>query len=217
MGRRVSFDEISAYLADGDGPGVVVLHEWWGLVPQIEGVCDRLAAAGYTALAPDLYRGATAANDDPDEADRLMKALDRNQAVADAAAAVAELRRRGCSRVGTIGFCTGGAVSLAVSAVCTVEATVSYYGIWPHRGERNNTNPVLVHVAEHEDYNPVVTPAQFPRWFTGMTNVELHVYPGTQHAFFNDTRSDLYDEAAATLSWERTMQFLGKHLSERLP
>ena len=212
MGERVSLDDVSAYLAEGDGPGVVVLHEWWGLVPQIEDVCDRLAAMGYMALAPDLYRGATAANDDPDKADRLMKGLDRRQAVAAAVAAVAELRDRGCTRVGTIGFCTGGAVSLAVSAVCPVDATVSYYGIWPHSGERNITNPVLVHVAEHEDYNPLVTPAQFPRWFTGMANVQLHVYPGTQHAFFNDTRPDLYDEAAAKLSWERTMRFFGEYL-----
>jgi carboxymethylenebutenolidase len=210
-------DGVSAYLADGHGPGVVVLHEWWGLVPQIEDVCERLAAVGFTALAPDLYRGATAANDDPEEADRLMKALDRTQAVADAAAAVAELRRRGCTRVGTIGFCTGGAVSLAASAACPVDATVSYYGIWPHSGERRITNPVLVHVAEHEDYNPLVTPAQFPRWFTGMTNVELHVYPGTQHAFFNDTRPDLYDETAARLSWDRTLQFFAQHLRDLAP
>ena len=217
MGQWVKLDGVSVYLADVDGPGVVVLHEWWGLVPQIESVCDRLAALGYKALAPDLYRGAIASNDDPDEADRLMKALDRNQAVADAAAAIAELRRRGCARVGTIGFCTGGAVSLAVSAVCPVEATVSYYGIWPHSGERSITNPVLVHVAEHEDYNPLVTPAQFPRWFTGMANVQLHVYPDTQHAFFNETRPDLYDETAAKLSWQRTMQFFGTFLREQSP
>ena len=209
----MSFDGVSAYLADGQGPGVVVLHEWWGLVPQIEVVCDRFAAAGYTALAPDLYGGAMAANDDPDEADRLMKALDRKQAVADAAAAIAEVRGRGCAKVGTIGFCTGGAVALAVSAVCPVEATVSYYGIWPHSGERDITNPVLVHVAEHEEHNPLASPEQFPQWFAGMANVQLRVYPGTRHAFFNDTRPDLYDEAAAKLSWERTMQFFGEHLA----
>jgi carboxymethylenebutenolidase len=216
-GARIVFGAVPAFVAEGDGPGVVVVHDWWGLVPQIERVCERLAAAGYTALAPDLYRGAWAANDDPDEADRLMTALDREGAVADAVAAVAELRRRGCATVGIIGFCTGGAVSLAASAVCSVEATVSYYGIWPHHGEREITNPVLVHVAEHEDYNPLVTPAQFPRWFTGMTNVQLHVYPGTQHAFFNEARPDLYDAAAATLSWDRTLQFLAQHLHERSP
>jgi carboxymethylenebutenolidase len=216
-GTRVVFEGIPAFLGDGNGPGVVVLHEWWGLVPHIHDVCERLAAVGFTALAPDLYRGACAANDDPDEADRLMKRLDRQGAVADAVAAIAELRRRGCAKVGTLGFCTGGAVSLAASALGPVDATASYYGIWPHSGERNITNPVLVHVAEHEDYNPLVTPAQFPLWFTGMTNVRLHLYPGTQHAFFNDTRPDLYDEAAASLSWDRTMQFFTEHLGERSP
>jgi carboxymethylenebutenolidase len=213
MGERVSLDGVSAYLADGGGPGVVVLHEWWGLVPQIEDVCERLAAVGFTALAPDFYRGASAENDDPEEADRLLELLDRKQAVADAAAAVAQLRGWGRTSVGTIGFCTGGAVALAVSAVCSVEATVSYYGIWPHSGERDITNPVLVHVAEHEEYNPLVTPEQFPRWFAGMANVELHVYPGTQHAFFNDTRPDLYDQAAASLSWERSIKFFREHLA----
>lgn len=107
----------------------------------------------------------------------------------------------------------GGALSLAVSATCAVDATVAYYGIWPHSGERSITNPVLVHVAEHEEHNWPALPAHFPRWFEGMPNVEIHIYPGTQHAFFNDTRPEAYDAAAAALSWDRTVAFLRDHLS----
>jgi carboxymethylenebutenolidase len=72
---------------------------------------------------------------------------------------------------------------------------------------------VLVHVAEHEEHNPPASPEQFPTWFEGMGNVEIHIYPGTQHAFFNDTYADSYDEVAASLSWDRTISFLRQHLA----
>src|SRR5436309_644556 len=150
----MAFEGISSYVAGGDGPGVVVLHEWWGLVPHIKDVCDRLAAVGFTALAPDLYHGATASNAEPGDAEKLLMRLDRERAIAEVAAMVSELRRRGCEKVGTVGFCLGGALSLAASAMCPVDATVSYYGIWPLTGERDIANPVLVHVAEHEEHNP---------------------------------------------------------------
>jgi carboxymethylenebutenolidase len=215
VGERVTFDGLAGYLADGDGPGVVVLHEWWGLVAQIEDVCDRLGALGFTALAPDLYHGESVPETEPDAAEQLMMRMDRARAVAEVATTVAELRRRGCTRVATLGFCVGAALSLAASAVCPVDATVAYYGIWPHSGERTITNPILVHVAEHEEHNWPALPAHFPRWFEGMDNVELHVYPGTQHAFFNDHRPEAYDRAAATLSWDRTIAFLREHLAPR--
>jgi carboxymethylenebutenolidase len=213
VGETVEIDGISGYLADGDGPGIVVLHEWWGLVPHVKDVCDRFAALGFTAVAPDLYHGATATNTAPDDAEKLLTRLDRERAVAEVAATVAELRRRGCAKVGTIGFCMGGALSLAASAACPVDATVAYYGIWPHSGERTITNPILVHVAEHEEHNWPALPAHFPRWFEGMSNAHIHIYPGTQHAFFNDTRPEAYDEAEATLSWDRTVAFFREHLA----
>lgn len=214
VGRTVAFDGLSGYLAGDHGPGVVVLHEWWGLVPHIEDVCERLAAAGFAALAPDLYDGRTAPATEPDVAEQLMMRLDRGRAIRQVGVAVAELRRRGCSRVGAVGFCVGGALALAASAVCPVDATVAYYGIWPRSGERRITNPILVHVAEHEEHNWPALPAHFPRWFEGMTNARIQIYPGTQHAFFNDTRPDAYDEASARLSWERTIDFLCEHLAD---
>ena len=212
MGETVAFDGLSGYLADGGGPGVVVIHEWWGLVPHILDVCDRLAARGFTALAPDVYHGLTASNSEPDAAERLLMEMGRDRATAEVGAAVAELRRRGCERVATLGFCMGGALSLAASAVCPVEATVAYYGIWPRSGERSITNPILVHVAEHEEHNWPALPAHFPSWFEGMDNAEIHIYPGTPHAFFNDSRPESYDRAAAELSWDRTIAFLREHL-----
>jgi carboxymethylenebutenolidase len=207
----VEFDGIEAYLADGHGPCIVVLHEWWGLVPHIEDVCDRFAALGFMALAPDLYHGAT--TDNNDDAEKLQRRFDRERAIAEVAAIVAELRRRGCAKVGTIGFCQGGALALAASGVCPIDATVAYYGIWPFSGERSITNPILVHVAEHEEHNWPALPEHFPRWFEGMSNAQIDIYPGTQHAFFNDTRPDYYDEAAATLSWERTVAFFREYLA----
>jgi carboxymethylenebutenolidase len=213
VGNTVEVDGISAYLADGEGPCIVVLHEWWGLVPHIKDVCDRFAALGFRALAPDLYHGGTAPNTEPDGAQKLMMRLDRHRAIAEVAAAVAELRRRGCAKVGTVGFCMGGALSLAASAVCAVDATVAYYGVWPQTGERTINTPILVHVAEHEEHNWPALPAHFPKWFEGMSNVQIHIYPGTQHAFFNDTRPEAYDEAAANLSWDRTVTFLRESLA----
>src|SRR4030081_2755101 len=101
MGEMVAFDDLSAYLADGDGPGIVVIHEWWGLVAHIKDICDRLAALGFTALAPDLYHGLTATNTEPGDAEKLLMELARDRAIAEVAAAVAELHRRGCAHVGT--------------------------------------------------------------------------------------------------------------------
>ena len=214
VGTMVEFGDVRGYLANGGGAGVALFHEWWGLVPQIKGVADRLAGLGFTVLAPDLYHGRTAAMDEVALAEELLAALDREQAVAEGCLSVAELRHRGCEKVATLGFCTGGAVSIATSAACRVDATVAYYGIWPKGRERSITNPILVHVAELEgDYNWTAQPAHMLRWFEGMSNAQVYIYEGCQHAFCNPERPDLYDEAAANLSWERTVDFLHLHLA----
>ena len=211
MGETVELDGITAYQADGDGPCLVVLHEWWGLVPHIKDMCDRFAALGFTALAPDLYHGETASNTEPDEAEKLLMALDRRRAIAEVAATVRAVRRRGCAKVGTIGFCMGGALSLAASAACPstrpspTTASGRTAASAPSRTPSSSTSPSTRN-----------TTGRLPgtsRWFEGMDNAEIHIYPGTQHAFFNDTRPDLYDEAAATLSWDRTVAFFREHLA----
>ena len=198
------------YLAGRGRGAVVVLHEWDGLVPHIRDVTDRVAAVGFTALGPDLYDGASAPWGDSAEAERLQRQIlrDPEGAAARIGGVVAELRDRGHSKVALLGFCTGGALALLTSARVPIDATVAYYGIFPRRGERNIANQVLIHVAGHEEHNPPASPEQFPTWFEGMSNVELHVYADTQHAFFNDTYPKSYDEAAARLSWDRTVSFL---------
>jgi carboxymethylenebutenolidase len=184
------------------------------MVPHICGVADRVAAAGFTAIALDLYDGESAANGDDAEAARLQQRImrDSDAAAARIAGAVRELRQRGHAKVAAMGFCTGASLSLLTSAMYTIDATVAYYGIFERRADRKMTNPVLVHLAEHEEYYPSAD--RFRAWFEGMSNVTIHVYPGTRHAFFNDTVPSHYDAASATLSWDRTTSFLRQHLIE---
>jgi carboxymethylenebutenolidase len=212
VGQLLEVAGISTYESGDTGACLVVLHEWWGLVPHIKDVCDRFGAAGFRAFAPDLYEGETAPETEPDKAEWLMSRLDREQAIGAVRAVVEDLRLRECREVALLGFCMGSALAIAASARCAVDATVGYYGIWPHAGERTITSPLLIHVAEHEEHNWPALPAHFPRWFEGMSNVEMYIYEGTQHAFFNDVRPDAYDQAAAQLSWDRTLAFLRTHL-----
>src|SRR5262245_36817044 len=124
------------YLAappDRKGPGVVVIQEWWGLVPHIKAIADRFAAEGFLALAPDLYHGK--ATKSPDEAGKLMMAMNIGQAERDLAGAAAFVARHSANstgRVGTVGFCMGGALSLyAASKNPAVSAAVVFYGGHP--------------------------------------------------------------------------------------
>jgi carboxymethylenebutenolidase len=203
----------------GRGPGVVVIQEWWGLVPHIKDVADRFARAGFVALAPDLYHGETARS--PDEAGKMMMALDIARAERDLAGAVSYLLGREeveGGRVGTIGFCMGGALSLyAASKNERVGACVVFYGIHP-KVEPDFDNlraPVLGLFAERDSF---VTPDTVRELESKLKEhgkqVETHIYPGTDHAFFNDTRPDVYDRAAAEDAWRRTVDFFREHLAQ---
>src|SRR5581483_3500639 len=140
MGTRVSFASNGAstagYLAKpaAGGPGVVVIQEYWGLVPHIEGICDRFAGECFVALAPDLYHGARAQS--PDEAGKMMMAMRIDEAARDLAGAidyVNALPENTTHRVGTVGFCMGGALSLyAASSNPEVSACVVFYGGHPN-------------------------------------------------------------------------------------
>src|SRR5438132_10060969 len=134
-------DTAGGYLApaaDGAGLGVVVIQEWWGLVPHIQGVCDRLAAEGFTALAPDLFHGRTVPNSEPDEAQKQMMAMEMDQVARDLSGAVDYLVDHPSVRghgVAVIGFCMGGGLALWLAALRPdqVRATVPFYGAipWP--------------------------------------------------------------------------------------
>ncbi len=225
MGEIIEFPSngstAEGYLAvpeGGSGPGIVVIQEWWGLVDHIKDVCDRFAAAGFVALAPDLYHGASTT--EPDEAGKAMMAMKMDRAALDMGGAVDEVARRsGADRVGVIGFCMGGglALVLATQRPDKVTAVVPCYGIipWPDAQPdyTSMSAAVLGHYAEKDGFfTPEAAEALASQLREMGKSIEIHIYPGTDHAFFNDTRPDVYDGAAAGLLWERTVDFFHSHV-----
>jgi len=224
MGEMVEFPfaggNTRGYLSvprNGSGPGVVVIQEWWGLVDHIKDVCDRFAGEGFVALAPDLYHGKTAKS--PDEAGKLMMALRIDQAEQDLSAAIeylATLDSTTSEKVGVVGFCMGGALSLYTATKNPhVGACVVFYGGHPNvKPDLPNLHaPVLGLYAARDGF---VTPDSVHQLESKLKElgkqIEAHIYPGTDHAFFNDTRPEVYDADAADDAWRRTVQFLRKHL-----
>ena len=201
----------------GGGPGVVVIQEWWGLVPHIKDVDDRFAAEGFDALAPDHYHGDVAKS--PDEAGKMMMALNIGQAEKDLRGAVQHLLNdenvEGGS-VGIIGFCMGGALALfGASKNEQVGACVVFYGIHPKvKPDFDNLRaPVLGIFAEKDNsVTPDAVRALEDTMREHGKSIETHIYPGTDHAFFNDTRPEVYDAAAAADAWRRTLAFFRAHL-----
>jgi carboxymethylenebutenolidase len=201
----------------GRGPGVVVIQEWWGLVPHIKEVADRFAAEGFVALAPDLYHGDVARS--PDEAGKMMMALNIGQAEKDLRGAVEYLLAHEATEgggVGTVGFCMGGALSLyAASKNERVAACVVFYGIHPKVEPDFDAlrAPVLGLFGEKDS---MVTPEVVYQLEEKLREhgkaVETHIYAGADHAFFNDTRPEVYDAAAAADAWRRTVEFFRANL-----
>jgi carboxymethylenebutenolidase len=201
----------------GAGLGVVVIQEWWGLVDHIKDVCERLAAEGFTALAPDLYHGKTVPNQEPDEAAKAAMALDLPRAARDMSGAVDHLQAHPSVRghgVAVIGFCMGGGLAmwLATLRPDAVRAVVPFYGIAPHGAEPEwaaLTAAVEGHYAEDDDLASPEAVADLDARLQELgKDVRTFTYPGTHHAFFNDTRPDVYDEEAARQAWVRTLEFL---------
>jgi carboxymethylenebutenolidase len=226
MGEMIEFQSNGStavgYLATpegGQGPGVIVIQEWWGLVDHIRDVCDRFAAAGYVALAPDLYHGVTIA--EPDEAGKAMMAVKMGQAAKDMSGAVDELvRRSGRAKVGVIGFCMGGglALVLATQRPDAVAAVVPCYGViaWPDAQPDYSrlTAAVQGHYAGNDDFfTPEAAEALGEELRALGKDVEIIIYPDTDHAFFNDTRPEVYNAAAAGAVWDRALAFFATHLS----
>ena len=222
-GKMVSFPSngytTEGYLAtpaSGKGPGVLVIQEWWGLVPHIKAVCDRFAVAGFSALAPDMYHGKTAS--EPDEAGKLFMALHIGQAEKDLAGAATYLAGHSSTRkLGAVGFCMGG--QLALFAGCiepNIGAVVDFYGIHPNvtPDYARLSGPVLGLFAEKDAF---VTPATAREVEAAVKKagkpVEVHIYPGVDHGFFNDERPDVYNKAAAEDAWKRTLAQFRAHLT----
>ena len=201
----------------GTGPGVIVLPEWWGLVPHIKEVANRFAAEGFVALAPDLYHGESAKS--PDEAGKLMMALDIDQTEKDLRGAVNYLLGHEAvtsDKVGTVGFCMGGVLALyAATKNAQVGACVIFYGIHPkvQPDLANLQAPVLGLYAEKDSSVPPSAVRELESKLQSLgKSVEMHIYTDTDHAFFNDTRPEIYDPAAAADAWRRTIDFFRQHL-----
>ena len=224
MGEKVTFPSnggtAEGYLAKpagGKGPGVVVIQEWWGLVPHIIDVADRFAAEGFTALAPDLFHGKS--TKEPDEAGKLMMSLQLPLAAKDLSGAYDHLKKSDATsgKVGCVGFCMGGGLSLYLATIKPIDACVAFYGVIPGGQQPDYANlsgPVLGHYAEKDGWaTPEVARGLEKTIRDAGGDAEVHIYPGADHAFFNDTRPEAYDAAAAKTSWDRTLAFLKQHLA----
>ncbi len=201
----------------GSGPGVVVIQEWWGLVDHIKAVADRFASEGFVALAPDLYRGESTSN--PDDAGRLMMALDIDRAARDLVGAVEYLMGSGAATgetVGVVGFCMGGQLALAAGCKSPkVGACVDFYGVHPNVTLDFSalSAPVLGLFGEKDEFvSPEVARKLERDIRSAGKQIEVHIYPNVGHAFFNNTRPDAYSADDARDSWERTVRFFRTHL-----
>ena len=221
MGEMIEFPSngstAGGYLAvpdSGNGPGVVVIQEWWGLVPHIKDVCDRFAAEGFVALAPDLYHGETTR--EPDEAGKKLMALNLATAAKDMSGAVDYVKGRSSGDgVGVIGFCMGGglALVLACQRPDAVKAAAPFYGVipWPEAQPDWSALKAKVrgHYAEKDGFfGPEGVQALEAQLKDLGKDVELTIHPGVDHAFFNDTRPEAYHEESARQAWVRTLEFL---------
>lgn len=220
MGNRTQLTgnglTVNGYLAtpaSGTGPGVIVLQEWWGLVPHIESITSRFAEAGYTAFAPDLYHGQTATG--PDQAGKLMMSLRIDDAAREMDAAIQGLlalpHTRGFPKVGSVGFCMGGLLSLY--AACKnpdIGACVIFYGGFPGVTPdiASLQSPVLGLYAAKDAFVTVDSVHQLEQTLHHHHKpCSFHIYPDADHAFFNDTRPEVYREADARDAWERVLAF----------
>jgi carboxymethylenebutenolidase len=221
MGEMVSYRSnggtSEGYLAIPSGgaasPAVIVIQEWWGLVPHITAVADRFAQAGFVALAPDFYHGATTA--EPDEARRLMMGLQMDEAAKDIAGAADYLAGRPevTGKVGCVGFCAGGSLALWSATLSErIVATAGFYPMLPWEQMRPDWadyagKAAIIHCSEEDGTSAaagVQTARQAIEQAGGSCN--LYDYPGTAHAFFNDDRPEAFDQRAASSAWARTLE-----------
>src|SRR2546421_727095 len=221
-GKMVDFPtnghQTHGYLATptaGKGPGILVIQEWWGLVPHIKAVADRFAAEGFSALAPDMYHGKTA--DEPDGAGKLFMALNIAQAEKDLRGAARYLAQQSSTaKLGAVGFCMGGQLALFAGTVNpNVGAVVDFYGVHPNVKPDYSklSGPVLGLFAEKDGF---VTPQTARDVDAAIKKAgkqsEIHIYPNVDHAFFNEDNKGAYNKAAADDAWRRTITFFRQNL-----
>jgi carboxymethylenebutenolidase len=195
--------------ASGEGPGILVLHAWWGLNEVFKSLCDRLAAEGYVAFAPDLHHGVLTSL--REEAQKIIETRDFPTVQATAEAGLAFLLAHPAvigQQLGAIGFSMGGSFALLLDSLSphAFKAIVIFYD--DSDGFSKSHARFLCHYAEQDEFVPL----DFVKKIRG-DNVDVQIYPGTRHWFFEENRPDSYDEAAAKLAWERTLTFFKEQLS----
>ena len=202
--------------ATGPGHGVLVIQEWWGLVGHIKKVCDRFAAEGFSALAPDMYHGQTAS--EPDGAGKLFMALNIGQAEKDLRGAATYLARHSsAAKLGAVGFCMGGQLALFAGTLNpSVGAVVNFYGIHPNVKPDYGklSGPVHGLFAEKDGFvTPQVAKDTDAAIKKAGKRSEINIYPNVDHGFFNDERPDVYNKAAADDAWRRTLAHFRQNLT----
>ena len=224
MGERIVFKrpdgkEAAGYLAKAarpGAPGLVVIQEWWGLNEQIKGITDRFAAAGFTALAPDLYAGRVVPYHDSAAANAEMTSLNFLDATDQICRGAAQkLKADGAARVGVTGFCMGGAMTiLAAARVPEFTAGAPFYGLPPAAaaGPDAVNIPLQGHFAIQDDW---CTPQAVQDFEAGLAKAgkafEFFSYDA-HHGFMNEARPDVHQAKAAGEAWERVVAFFRKHL-----
>jgi carboxymethylenebutenolidase len=210
--------EVNVFIARPAGvekaPAIIVIQEWWGLNPHIEDVAQRYAREGFIAVAPDLYDGVT--TKDSKEAANLMgalkteKGLEYLQIVLDRLRSMSEV-----SSVGVTGFCMGGTFALLLACHAKVEASAPFYGDVPVDTTviGRLRCPLLFIGGEKDQW---ITVEKMSRLDTALKQYakegEVRIYKGADHAFFNNTRSEVYSKADAEDAWKRVIEFFNKHL-----
>jgi carboxymethylenebutenolidase len=200
---------------------VIVIQEWWGLNDQIKSVAERLASEGFVALAPDLYRGAHAS--EPDEAAKIMMSLNLERATKDLSGAVDYLAAHDAvtgDGLGVIGFCMGGGVALWLATLRPdrIKAAAPFYGIIPWEAAQPDFSKLAAavqgHYAENDDFaNPESVRALDAQLKSLGKQAEFFEYPGTDHAFTNDQRPEVFVPEATALAYERAFAFLHEQLA----
>ena len=207
----VNDKKVKAYLANGGGPGVLVLHAWWGLKPFFKQVCDQLAEQGFTVLAPDLRDGQTAQT--IDEAKALME-KSGGQFIGDVVMTAKDyLREMVKGEIGAVGFSMGAAWALVAASYKPEQfaAIVLFYG---NEGVDYGkiTAKVMGHYSDNDEWEPnEFVENTFAEFKKAGVDATLHIYPGVAHWFVESDRPE-YDAAAAQLAWDRTFEFLKKNV-----
>ncbi len=221
--KRPDGQSVNGYLAEpaaAGAPGIVVIQEWWGLNDQIKGVADKLAAAGYRALVPDLYRGKVAL--EANEAGHLMKGLNFGDAAGqDVRGAVQHLKATGSKKVAVTGFCMGGALTvLSAVNVPEMDTAVIWYGVPPleYVDASRIKAPLMGHFALDDAAFPIASVDALEKRLRD-ANVKFEFFRyNAKHAFANETADSKnlpflkYDPNAAAQAWQRTMEFFAKQL-----